>query len=72
MCYSFCVSFKSIGEFILTESNVRIKPRGKIYSINEGYSKYWYNPIRDYIAGLKNPKVCTTKLITSFNRRAEM
>lgn len=46
----------SIGEFMLTESNVRIKPRGKIYSINEGYSKYWYDPIRDYIAGLKNPK----------------
>lgn len=46
----------SIGEFVLTEKNVRIKPRGKIYSINEGYSKYWYDPIRDYVETLKNPK----------------
>lgn len=45
----------TIGEFILTEKDVRIKSRGKIYSINEGYSKYWYDPIKDYIARLKDP-----------------
>ena len=27
----------SIGEFVLTEPNMRIPKRGKIYSINEGY-----------------------------------
>ncbi|OQR76105.1 fructose-1 [Tropilaelaps mercedesae] len=26
----------SLGEFILTDPNMKIKPRGKIYSINEG------------------------------------
>ena len=31
----------AVGEFILTDRNMKIKPRGKIYSINEGYSKYW-------------------------------
>lgn len=29
----------SLGEFVLTDPNMKIKPRGKIYSINEGTSK---------------------------------
>uniref|UniRef100_A0A8C8I2S3 Fructose-1,6-bisphosphatase 1 n=1 Tax=Oncorhynchus tshawytscha TaxID=74940 RepID=A0A8C8I2S3_ONCTS len=29
----------SIGEFILTDKDVKIKKRGKIYSLNEGYKK---------------------------------
>ena len=28
----------SIGEFILTNPDMTIKPRGNIYSINEGYT----------------------------------
>lgn len=47
----------AIGEFILTDANLRIKPRGKIYSINEGYTQHWDEPIRKYIEGLKNPQV---------------
>jgi fructose-1,6-bisphosphatase I len=27
----------SIGEFVLTDRNMKIPQRGKIYSINEGY-----------------------------------
>jgi fructose-1,6-bisphosphatase I len=27
----------SIGEFLLTDPNLRVPQRGKIYSINEGY-----------------------------------
>merc|ERR1712168_336716 len=46
----------SIGEFILTEPNIRIKPRGKIYSINEGYDKFWDEPTRRYIQSKKYPK----------------
>jgi fructose-1,6-bisphosphatase I len=45
----------SIGEFLLTEKDMKIKPRGKIYSINEGYSKFWYEPIKDYVEKLKFP-----------------
>ena len=48
---------QSIGEFILTERNMKIKPRGKIYSINEGYTKFWFDPVKEYIASKKNPKV---------------
>jgi len=45
----------SIGEFILTDRAIKIKPRGKYYSINEGYTKYWDGPTRDYINAKKNP-----------------
>ncbi|ELT96432.1 hypothetical protein CAPTEDRAFT_21125 [Capitella teleta] len=46
----------AIGEFVLTERNIRIKPRGKTYSINEGYAKFWYDPVKDYIESKKYPK----------------
>uniref|UniRef100_A0A646QDZ2 Fructose-1,6-bisphosphatase isozyme 2 n=1 Tax=Hemiscolopendra marginata TaxID=943146 RepID=A0A646QDZ2_9MYRI len=46
----------SIGEFILTEPNIRIKPRGKIYSINEGYAQYWDEAVKEYINEKKFPK----------------
>lgn len=46
----------AIGEFILTDKNMRIKPRGKIYSINEGYEKYWYEPVAQYIKSKKHPE----------------
>jgi len=51
----------SIGEFLLIDKNMRLKPRGKIYSINEGYSKYWYEPVREYVENLKNPKAANQK-----------
>lgn len=46
----------SIGEFILTEKNMRIKPRGKIYSLNEGYEQYWDEPTKAYVKSKKFPK----------------
>ncbi|NEU33464.1 class 1 fructose-bisphosphatase, partial [bacterium LRH843] len=32
----------SVGEFVLTDQNIRIPKRGKIYSINEGYQASWH------------------------------
>jgi fructose-1,6-bisphosphatase I len=46
----------SIGEFILTESDMKIKPRGHIYSINEGNTKNWEEPVKEYIESKKFPK----------------
>jgi len=46
----------SIGEFLLTEKNITIKPRGKIYSINEGYEQYWEDAVREYVTSKKRPK----------------
>jgi len=46
----------AIGEFLLIDRNMKVKPRGKIYSINEGYASTWPEPVRKYIDSLKNPK----------------
>lgn len=48
---------QAIGEFILTEPNICIKPRGKIYSLNEGYEQYWDDATREYVKSRKYPKV---------------
>uniref|UniRef100_A0A1W7RAK2 Fructose-1,6-bisphosphatase isozyme 2 n=1 Tax=Hadrurus spadix TaxID=141984 RepID=A0A1W7RAK2_9SCOR len=46
----------AIGEFILTDPNMRVRPRGKIYSINEGYSSLWDEPVTQYVKQKKYPE----------------
>jgi len=46
----------SIGEFVLTDPGMTIKPRGKIYSINEGYEEKWEPAIREYVKSKKQGK----------------
>lgn len=46
----------SIGEFVLTEPNMKIPARGKIYSINEGYTHLWDEAVKEYVAEKKDPK----------------
>uniref|UniRef100_T1IMY3 Fructose-1,6-bisphosphatase 1 n=1 Tax=Strigamia maritima TaxID=126957 RepID=T1IMY3_STRMM len=46
----------SIGEFILTDPDIKIKPRGNIYSINEGYAQYWDKVVTQYVHTKKFPK----------------
>jgi len=41
----------------LTEPNIKIKPRGKIYSINEGYAQFWDQATAKYVESKKYPKV---------------
>ena len=45
----------TIGEFVLTEDNIRIPSSGSIYSVNESYSYYWHSDIRKFIDYLKTP-----------------
>ncbi|XP_076665749.1 fructose-1,6-bisphosphatase [Andrena cerasifolii] len=45
----------AIGEFILTERNLRVPTRGDIYSINEGHEGAWAPAIREYIYSKKYP-----------------
>lgn len=45
----------SIGEFILTDINMRIPDQGKIYSINEGYQYMWDDSVKQYIESKKDP-----------------
>ncbi|CAL1705053.1 unnamed protein product [Somion occarium] len=45
----------ALGEFILTHPNIRVPPRGKIYSFNEGNSMYFHEPVTKYLNSLKYP-----------------
>jgi len=46
----------STGEFVLTHPNIKTPNKKLIYSINEGYSKYWFDPVKDYINKIKDPQ----------------
>ncbi|KAI7697326.1 Fructose-1, 6-bisphosphatase isozyme 2, partial [Sarcoptes scabiei] len=46
----------AIGEFILTDPDMRLKSSGKIYSINEGYENEWNDGVKRYVQSKKYPK----------------
>ncbi|XP_023673764.2 fructose-1,6-bisphosphatase 1-like [Paramormyrops kingsleyae] len=46
----------SIGEFILVDRNVKIKKKGKIYSLNEGYAKFFDPAVTEYLKRKKFPE----------------
>lgn len=46
----------AIGEFILTEPNFKIKPKGNIYSVNEGYHSIWDQAMKNYVQNKKYPQ----------------
>ncbi|KAH0544535.1 Fructose-1,6-bisphosphatase [Glutinoglossum americanum] len=45
----------ALGEFILTHPNLRIPKKRAIYSVNEGNSLYWEDPVKEYFNSLKYP-----------------
>lgn len=45
----------SVGEFILTEPNMTVPKKGKIYSLNEGYQYIWDDAIKEYVQAKKDP-----------------
>ncbi len=44
----------SIGEFLLSHPNIRVPPRGSIYSVNEGSYANWTEETQKYVQFLKN------------------
>ncbi|KAF8323066.1 inositol phosphatase [Clavulina sp. PMI_390] len=46
----------ALGEFILTHPDIKIPERGKIYSFNEGNSKYFHPPVTAYLNSIKYPE----------------
>ncbi|CAN3353753.1 hypothetical protein DICA3_A09076 [Diutina catenulata] len=46
----------NIGEFILTQPNLRIPETRTIYSFNEGNSYYWPEYVKKYVEDLKKPQ----------------
>ncbi|KAL2746224.1 hypothetical protein V1477_004594 [Vespula maculifrons] len=45
----------AIGEFILTEKNMRVPEKGNIYSINEGNESTWDSAVKEYVHSKKYP-----------------
>ena len=45
-----------VGEFFLSHENIRIPPRGKTYSINEGNRSVWTPGVREWVDTLKSEK----------------
>eukprot|EP00746_Dinoflagellata_sp_MGD_P152583 gnl/MRDRNA2_/MRDRNA2_83763_c0_seq1.p1 gnl/MRDRNA2_/MRDRNA2_83763_c0~~gnl/MRDRNA2_/MRDRNA2_83763_c0_seq1.p1 ORF type:complete len:478 (-),score=102.49 gnl/MRDRNA2_/MRDRNA2_83763_c0_seq1:39-1472(-) len=46
----------AIGEFVLTHPNIKVPPRGKIYSINEANYYDWEPALQEYVNNLKAGK----------------
>lgn len=44
----------SIGEFVLTEENIRIPEKGNIYSANEGYWDLWDERMQHFMSSLRS------------------
>lgn len=45
----------SIGEFVLTDHNLRMPSKGKIISVNEAYFHMWDEGIKEYVLNKKDP-----------------
>jgi len=45
----------SIGEFILTHRNMTFPAYSKCYSVNEAYTHWWTQPIKDFVTWIKTP-----------------
>lgn len=46
---------ESLGEFILSHPDIKVPPRGKIYSFNEGNAYHFYPPVTKYLESIKFP-----------------
>jgi len=51
------LSLQALGEFVLVEKDIRIKKKGKIFSLNEGYAKYFDAATAEYVQKKKFPEV---------------
>jgi fructose-1,6-bisphosphatase I len=43
----------TVGEFLLSHTNIKLPERPKYYSVNQGYEKYWTEGIRRYTRWLQ-------------------
>lgn len=55
-------SLQALGEFVLVEKDIRIKKKGKIFSLNEGYAKYFDAATTEYVQKKKFPEVSEESL----------
>lgn len=46
----------ALGEFILTHPKMEMPKKRSIYSVNEGNSCYWEDPVKEWCESVKNPE----------------
>jgi fructose-1,6-bisphosphatase I len=46
----------TVGEFLLSHPDIKIPEQGKIYSVNEGYERYWDRDTKKVLSYFKSPK----------------
>ena len=51
----------SIGEFLLSHEDIRIPRRGKIYSVNEGNYRWWFDGMKKYVKYLQQEDAATSR-----------
>ena len=51
----------SIGEFLLSHENIQIPKQGKIYSVNEGNYRWWYDGMKKYVKYLQEEDKSTNR-----------
>jgi fructose-1,6-bisphosphatase I len=51
----------SIGEFLLSHENITMPKRGKIYSVNEGNYRYWFDGVKKYVKYLQEEDKATNR-----------
>lgn len=49
----------TVGEFLLSHEDIRIPPKGKIYSVNTGNSRYWTEGVKKYVEYLEDEDKAT-------------
>ncbi len=54
----------SIGEFLLSHENIRIPRRGRIYSVNEGNYRWWFDGVKKYVKYLQQEDAATGRPYT--------
>lgn len=55
----------TIGEFLLTEEDIKVPANGHIYSVNEGYYSLWAPEVKKYITRIKSEENPTGKPYTA-------
>lgn len=60
--YGFTLD-ENIGEFVLTHPDLKIPPRGKIYSFNEANRWDWDPPLQKYVTDIQQGLVSSNKYI---------
>jgi len=57
------------GEFVLTHPNIKTPKKNNIYSINEGYSKFWFPAIKKYVEKIKRSSRFQICLFSAIRRK---